>query len=241
MPTADPAAQQRILELAEVDHAIDAAGHRRRTLPELAVIAEASARIDDLESRLVLAQTEVGDLDRATRKLDDEIESVRLRADRDRGLLASGAVSAKELTNLQSEVESLGRRQDALEDDALELMQRREDAATALGQIRAELGVVRAGAEQAAVVRDQQFGAIDEELATLKAQRTGLISAVPEALLALYDRIRSTGKAGAGSLIGERCSACQMSLDRQALDQIRTAAADSVQRCPECGAILIRA
>ncbi len=42
------------------------------------------------------------------------------------------------------------------------------------------------------------------------------------------------------ALVGERCGACQMSLDRHALDQIRTAAADSVQRCPECGAILVR-
>jgi predicted nucleic acid-binding Zn-ribbon protein len=31
-----------------------------------------------------------------------------------------------------------------------------------------------------------------------------------------------------------------MGLDRQSLEEIRTAAPDSVRRCPECGAILVR-
>jgi len=240
VPTADPAAQRTLLELADVDRAADAARHRRATLPALAVIAEGAARIDDLSGRLVLAQTEVGDLDRAARKLDDEIDSVRARADRDRERLASGAVPAKELENLQREVESLGRRQGTLEDDALELMERREAADAAMAQAQAELDAAMAEVDGATTSRDGQFVTIDGELAELAGKREGLVTGIPQDVLALYERIRSSGKVAAGALMGDRCGACRMALDRQTLEEIRTAALDSVQRCPECGAILVR-
>jgi predicted nucleic acid-binding Zn-ribbon protein len=228
------------LELADVDRAVEAARHRRATLPELAVIADGATRIDELNGRLVLAQTEVSDLDRSARKLDDEIDSVRARADRDRQRLTSGAVPAKELESLQREVESLGRRQSSLEDDALELMERRESADAAMATVQAELDSVIAEVDAATAGRDDQFVDIDRELATLSERRESLVGTLSPDLLALYERIRGTGKVAAGPLSGGRCGACRMALDRQSLDEIRTAAPSSLQRCPECGAILVR-
>jgi len=240
VPTADPAAQRLLLDLAEVDQAADAAAHRRASLPELTVIADGAARIDDLSGRLVLAQADVGDLDRAGRKLDDEIDAVRARSSRDKQRLISGAVPAKELESLQSEVESLARRQATLEDEALELMERREGADAAMVQAQTELDAAMAEVDDASTSRDEQFAAIDAELADLAGRRATLVAGVPQDLLALYERIRGGGKVAAGALTGERCGACRMALDRQSLEEIRTAAADSVQRCPECSAILVR-
>ena len=240
MPSADPAAQRLLLDLAELDQAADAAAHRRASLPELKVIAEGATRIDDLSGRLVLAQAEVGDLDRAGRKLDDEIDAVRARSARDQDRLISGAVPAKELENLQSEVESLARRQATLEDEALELMERRETADAAMARAQAELDAAMTEVDRASTSRDEQFADIDAELADLSGRRTALTAGIPQDLLALYERIRGSGKVAAGALTGDRCGACRMGLDRQSLEEIRTAAPDSVQRCPECGAILVR-
>lgn len=240
MPTADPAAQRTLLELADVDRAIGAARHRRAGLPELAVIAAGAERIDELNGRLVLAQTEVGDLDRASRKLDDEIESVRARADRDRERLASGAAGAKELENLQREVESLTRRQATLEDDSLELMERRESADAAMAAIQRDLDVVLADVGGATGRRDDVFTDIDDELGRLDARRVALVALIPADLLALYERIRGTGKVGAAVLNGDACGACRIQVDRQALQEFREAPADAVVRCPECAAILVR-
>lgn len=240
MPTADPGAQHTLLDLADLDRAVEAAQHRRSSLPELTVIADGAGRIDELNGRLVLAQAEVSDLDRAARKLDDEIDSVRSRADRDRQRLTSGRVPAKELENLQSEVESLARRQSSLEDDALELMERRETADAAMAQIQAELDGVMAEVDAATSQRDQAFADIDDELGRLSTRRTELTAGLPGDLLALYERIRGSGKVAAGALTGGRCGACRMALDQHSLEEIRTAATDSVQRCPECGAILVR-
>ncbi len=60
-------------------------------------------------------------------------------------------------------------------------------------------------------------------------------------MVALYDRIRALGKVAAGELVGGRCGACRIEIDRIALGQLKAAPIDAVARCPECGALLVRA
>jgi hypothetical protein len=240
VPTADPAAQRRLLDIAATDRAIRAANHRRSTVPELAVIADAESRVDQLTGSLVLARTEVGDLDLAGRKLDDEIEQVRARAARDVKRMTGGGIPSKELEGLEHEITSLARRQATLEDQALELMEQREAADAVESGVVAELAAVNATADAARSRRDDAVADIDDELRRLDEERTGLADGLPEDLLALYERIRATGKVAAGELRAETCSACRMRIDRVALGELRSAPADSVQRCPECGAILVR-
>ena len=60
-------------------------------------------------------------------------------------------------------------------------------------------------------------------------------------LLALYERQRSGGGPGAALLQGGRCGACRIEIDRGELARISAATDDEVLRCPECGAILLRA
>ncbi len=236
----DPFVQRRLLDLARLDQAIGSAQHRRRTLPELQQIATTGQRVDDLHNRAVLGKAEIGDLDAATRKLDAEIETVRARAARDQHRLADGLVPPKDLSNLQNEIISLSRRQSTLEDDELELMERRETAAAAVAEIDRDLEQARAELAAAERRRDDAFADIDDELARSGTERTEVAGALPADLLALYERIRSSGRIAAARLHGSRCEACRIDLDRVALSEIHGAGVDAVVRCTECGAILIR-
>lgn len=240
MPKADPFVQRRLLDLAGLDQSINAAEHRRAHLPELAVIAAGSARLADLRNARIAAQTEVGDLDRAGRKLDNEIDQVRSRAARDAQRLTAGAGNAKDLENLQHEITSLSRRQGVLEDESLELMEQKEIADAALAAVTADFDRVQAEISAATAQRDQVFGVVDEELAGHRAARAELVGGLPADLAALYERIRKSGRVAAAKLNGSRCEACRMDIDRVELSAIASAAADDVVRCPECGAILIR-
>ena len=205
MPTADPAAQRRLLDIAAIDQQAAAAQHRRSSLPELAVLATAAARTDELNGRLVMAGAEVSDLDRAARKLDDEVEQVRARSARDAARLASGAGAARELEGLEHEIASLARRQSALEDQELELMEQREAAEAVVASLRTDLSAVAADADAARTRRDDQFVDIDDELARLTSKRSELVSGIPEDVRALYDRIRASGKVAEGALRGAQC------------------------------------
>ena len=240
MPKADPFAQRRLLDLAGLDQSINAAEHRRATLPELSVIAVGQARLDELRTTAVLAQTEVDDLTRSTRKLDNEIDQVRSRADRDAKRLAAGAGNAKDLESLQHEITSLARRQAVLEDEALELMERKETADAALSGVTVESGALQEQVTAAQQRRDALFAGIDGDLATHRRQRAELVAALPPDLVATYERVHRSGKVAAARLTGGRCDACRIDLDRVELTGIAAAASDEIIRCPECGAILIR-
>ena len=240
MVTADAFVQQRLLPLADLDHQIATAHHRRATLPELAIIASNVDRLEALRSAEILAQTEVADLDGKARKLDAEIDQVRSRAKRDADRLAAGTGPAKDLANLQHEVESLARRQSVLEDQALELMELREEADAVLSSAQQALGAATSEVDGAVRRRDASFADIDAELARLHAERAEHTGGIPAALLAIYDRVRTDGRIAAARMEADRCGACKIEIDRVALDRIRSASADAVLRCEECGAILVR-
>ena len=240
MPKADPFVQRRLLDLAGLDQSISAAEHRRANLPALALIAAGSTRLSELRNAKVGAETEVSDLERATRKLDNEIDQVRSRAARDAQRLAGGAGNAKDLENLQHEITSLSRRQGVLEDEALELMEQKETADGELSKITADFDRVQAELAAASTQRDEAFGDIDDELARHRQARATLVSELPAELAALYERIQKTGRVAAAKLTGARCEAHRMDIDRVELSAIAAAASDEIVRCPECGAILIR-
>jgi predicted nucleic acid-binding Zn-ribbon protein len=239
-PKADPFVQRRLLDVARIDQNTSAAEHRRRTLPELATIAAETARVDELRNVGVLARTEIGDLDRAARKLDNEIDAVLARSKRDSDRLAAGAAAAKDLENMQHEIVSLARRQATLEDEALELMERREEADSALAANERELSAATAALSAAQERRDAVFADIDDELARNIAERQSLVDGMPTDLVSLYEQIRARGRVAAAALNGSRCEACRMDLDRSALGEIWAAGVEDVVRCTECGAILIR-
>ena len=80
---AAPEAQQRLLDLQELDTALDRLAHRRRGLPELAQIARHESRTAELRDAVIAAETEVSDLEREQKKAEQDVEQVRTRAERD--------------------------------------------------------------------------------------------------------------------------------------------------------------
>jgi predicted nucleic acid-binding Zn-ribbon protein len=237
---AEPAVQRRLLDLADADAELARIDHRRRTLPELAVIEEAETALRVRKDALVAANTTHKDLNREITKQEDEIEAVRAREDRDRKLLNDGNVGARQVTDLEHELETLGRRQAALEDDQLELMERREAVELDIKHAQEELGKAEETLADAQQRRDQALADLDTAQARRAADREGLIGGFPADLLALYDRVRSQRGIGAALLRARRCGACRIELDRHAIAEIKEAAADEVLRCEECGAIMVR-
>ncbi len=125
---ADHAAQLRLLDLQAADTALAQLRHRRSSLPELATLTERSARAAELATQIVELETALADVAGEQRRLENEVDAVRSRATRDEQRLQSGGVPSKELEGLQHEITSLARRQSTLEDELLEVMERREES-----------------------------------------------------------------------------------------------------------------
>lgn len=238
---ADPEVQLRLLDLQAHDAALARLEHRRRTLPEIAVIADADTRLAALRADVVRAETEVGDLDRELRRLEDDVDQVRRRAERDQQRMLSGAVPAKELESLQHEVETLTRRQSDLEDTELEVMERREDAEARAGEVRAEVEQVTAARSEAEQARDKAFAEIDAEAAADTEARAVLADGLPADLMALYEKVRAaSGGVGAAMLRQRRCEGCRLELMGAELRAAQAAPPDEVLRCENCRRILVR-
>jgi predicted nucleic acid-binding Zn-ribbon protein len=238
---ADPAAQRRLLDLAAADADLARAAYRRRSLPELAEIEEADKRLRASRDSLVAAETAASDLDRDIRKLEAEIDQVQARGQRDRGLLDSGSISSgKQLEDLEHELSTLRRRQTVLEDDLLEVMERREATETELERGRAVVADIEQRRLDAIHRRDAALADLDAIEMRRNQERETLISELPTELVALYERIRARNGTGAALLREGRCGACRLELDRTAVGRLREAAADEVVRCEECGVMLVR-
>ncbi|WP_018335800.1 zinc ribbon domain-containing protein [Actinomycetospora chiangmaiensis] len=237
---ADPSAQRRLLDLAAVDAELSRAEHRRRTLPEQAAVEEAERTLRAAQDAVVVAQTALSDLDRDVAKLDREVEQVRTRETRDQQLLANGSVSAKQASDLQHELASLERRRAVLEEEQLEVMERQEAAGVNLKHETEAHDAARTALADAVERRDGVLGDIDVVEVRRGEERTALLQELPEDLVALYEKLRARGGAGAGELVGNRCGACRLEMDRSELREIQGAAPDDVVRCENCGAIVVR-
>ncbi|MDX6207074.1 MAG: uncharacterized protein QOF39_3131 [Frankiales bacterium] len=239
---ADPFVQLRLLELQAADTTLDQLAHRRSTLPEIAELASLEGRLTGLRDEIVRVSTEDSDLGREQSKIETDVELVQTRAKRDQQRLDSGAVSSpKELENLQHEIASLGRRQGDLEDQVLEVMEKREEVQGRLAALSAQRDELLAQQTAAAERQSVAFAAIDADALKSTAERAALSASIPEDLLALYEKVRaSSGGTGAAALYRGACQGCRLSLSGQDLATVRDAPSDEVMRCEECRRILIR-
>lgn len=107
----EPQVQSKLLDLAGVDAELTRITHRRGALPEQQEVERLEAERISRKDASVAVEIQIDDIDRDIRKLEGEVDAVRQREDRDRTLLQSGSVGAKQLTELEHELGSLVRRQ----------------------------------------------------------------------------------------------------------------------------------
>jgi uncharacterized protein len=239
---ASPEAQLRLLELADIDSELGRIEHRRRGLPEHAELARLEPRDGELSDSIAALTAQNSDLKREQAKAEADVDQVRSRIDRDRQRLDSGMVnSPRELENLQSEVQSLHRRQSDLEEVVLDVMERRETAQVALEQAAAEREQLGTELINVTAARDAALAELAEQSVKAADRRIEVTAAIPADLLELYDKLRAQhGGVGAAALRQRRCQGCNLTLNTVDLNAIRTAPDDEVLRCEECRRILVR-
>lgn len=241
MATAPAADQRRLLDVQDADLRAQQARHRRATLPVLAEIEELTGRVSDLGDERAARSAAVGDLKREVTKIEDDVTSVRARAERDNARLNSGQGTPKDLQALSSELEVLARRTSELEDVELEAMERLETAERELADVETQHGEIAAQITALAGKRDADFAAIDAELDAISKERSAAADGLDAGLLSVYERLRDQhGGIGAAALVRGQCQGCHMSLNAGDLAAIEAAAPDQIVRCEECGRILVR-
>lgn len=238
---AAPADQLRLLDIQALDSKLDQLAHRRRTLPQLAALAAADTRIGQVRDVLVASTTQESDLAKELKKAESDVEAVRSRAERDRKMLDSGSGSAKDMSHLQSELESLARRQSDLEDIVLDVMERVETAVNRTADLNRQRAAADQDREKQAAELAVEQSSIDKDIAFATEQRALLAAQQPADLMALYEKIRSQYNGiGAAAIKQRRCEGCRLELDIAEVNEVKAAAPDFVYRHDSCRRILVR-
>jgi uncharacterized protein len=233
--------QLKLLELQQIETVIDQLNYKAKHLPEVKELDSARAAVPIAENELINRKTTVADLQVLVKRADADVEQVRIRIERDSALIDGGTLSAKDIVNMQHELETLKRRQLTLEDEELEIMAQVEQAQLEVNKFDAEFESAKSRLDVAAAAADALLKEIDAEKNAKQIQAKELRTQLDTELLKLYDKIKSDqGGVGAAALKGKTCEGCRIEISATDLAVINSAGSDDVIRCDECRRILVR-
>lgn len=233
--------QLKLLELQQVETQINQLNHRAKNLPETKEVESLRTALPIAENELIKRKTAVADLQLLVKRADSDVEQVRLRIERDSALIDGGSLSAKDLVNMQHELETLKRRQATLEDEELEVMSQVEAADKLVAEQAAEFDSLTAQLAATSSIAEAILIEIQAEKSERQAVADQMRNELDPELLKLYDKIKiDHAGVGAAALIGKTCSGCQIEISATDLAAINSASEDEVLRCDECRRILIR-
>jgi len=178
-------------------------------------------------------------LEARQRELNLELESLVSKSKRSEDRLYSGKVTnPKELTDLQNELDSLGRRRASLEEDLIELMIAVEDAEVDSSTADQLFSSIRSEWEQSQVELRRQQNELALRLHDLGEEREQQVGLISAALLAKYTSIsQRRGGLAVVHLRGNICQGCQLNVSA---NRAKDALEGKLVLCDNCDRILTR-
>lgn len=241
-------AYELILEVQALDLSVDQLRHQAATHPDRERVAEIDARLAAHDAEVAEVESARHELERQRKRLEDDVATIQARRTEIDGKLYGGEVTAsKELLALQDEAASLLGKQNALEDDELELMEQLElrsgDLATRAegrSELEAERATAQASLDAALATIEAEIAAADQQRSAKAAPEPGSVQGWPE-LVSRYDELRAQYDGiPVARLVGSRCDGCHIQLSAVAVDQLSKMPDDAVVTCEECGRLLVR-
>jgi uncharacterized protein len=237
--TASPETQARLLDLQQLDTALQQLAHRSRTLPERVAVTALQEDAERIKAAVVETSGHLEDARLELARAESDVEMVERRIARDDERLQSSS-SVKDIQGLEHELASLRSRLGDLEEIELAVMERIELLEAAANGARETLQAHQARLAVAEEHLRAALAAIETELRDLEAQRAALVAELPADLVALYEKQRQRYGTGASHLRARVSSASGVTLTGSDLETVRRADPDAVLLCPDSNAILVR-
>lgn len=233
----DQSQQKTLLELATAERFLMAGGGNKispeqealdKALAEQIRLRDAASAaqmvVDDMENEILRIQSDERKLRRRKKDSQDSL-GAETDEERRRDLNHDLYTAKSRIADLMSELQEAHNEIHALRNNRDLSQSRVQDAQRQVEEARKALD---AAAATAAEVEDPR-----EKIARLKEQ-------LPTAALAEYEAQREENGVGAAQYNGRSCGGCAMVLPAGLLSEIRTAPANELPQCPECGSYLVR-
>jgi uncharacterized protein len=233
----DPA--RPLLDLQELDTAIDRLTSRLRALEGGADLEAARAEANEAERNLGELRLKLDELSRDQQRFEHEIDSMSQKAAAEERRLYDGSVAnARELDSIRHEVENLARRRSDREDELLTLMQIREDLEVEERAVAERLDALRTKVDEVEGAAAEDLDRAHAELNGRSEARAELAATIDPEYLELYEDLRPQKKGVAAvALVEGVCQGCHEQLSAVYLDRLKRATGP--KRCEHCRRILV--
>jgi predicted nucleic acid-binding Zn-ribbon protein len=237
---ASPAQQKELLRLQALDTKLQQVEHQARALPQHAELAALGTTAEKTRSTLAARTGELEDVRIELGRIESDVDVVEKRIARDTDRIEHTS-SVKDVQALETELTALRKRHTDLEEIELAVMERLEEREAAVAEVEAARDAIAAQVAEVEQAKDVRLVELKRELGDLARDRETIAATLTDDLRALYEKRRVVGRGNAAALLRARtCSGCTMTLTGSDLESVRSAAADEVVFCPDCGAILVR-
>ena len=233
--------QSLILELQLLDNEIMQSNTKLKSLPEIEQLLHIEKRVTAANNELAVVKSEADQIALELRRGEVDVETVTDRITKDEARLSSGNATPKELEQLQHEVESLKKRQEALEEIELEIMIRNDAVIARSNTLTTDLASLQTLKDEISGRLQSATDEINKVIADKNTARNLVAGKIEKALIDLYEKIRgNAGGVGAAALVGNKCNGCNLAINAVEMDRIKSLAKDELLRCEECRRILVR-
>lgn len=233
---------KRLLDLQRVDSAIDRLEQRKANLPEQRALDDLTAQLEEVRAAHAALKAQLDEIARDQSRLEGEVQMIDDKIKQESNRLYGGDItSPKELASIQAELDALRRRKNHLEDQDLEVMERREGIDKELADLEQRVSELEQRSEEATAARDAASVEIETDMKANTEERAAIIPELPPELLETYEELRpKKGGVAVAALEGGVCRGCGVALSPMALDAIKRAEAGELARCENCRRILVR-
>ena len=238
---ASPEQQSLIFELQLLDNEIMQANTKLKSLPEIEQLLHIDKRIVTATDELATVKAEADQIALELRRGEVDVETVTDRIKKDEARLSSGNATPKELEQLQHEVGTLKKRQEALEEIELEIMVRSEAITARTDTLTTDLASLETLKAEINQRLTTASGEINTVITNKQSDREKVVVKIEKPLIDLYEKIRTaSGGVAAAALVGNKCNGCNLAINAVEMERIKSLAKDELLRCEECRRILVR-
>ncbi len=226
-----------LLDLQAVDSEIDRLLDRRGSMPELTRFRAAHQAVARIDGKIAEAESALKEVDLAEDRAEGEMKIDEEKLVREERRLYAGGLSARDATHLRDEVEMLRTRISEREDEALALIEQRDELQRTIETLQGERASADAERASLEAAISAAWAEIDADVARLEGRKGEIVPLIDPDLVTLYEEIRP-GKEGlaAATFVDGVCGGCHLRLSAAEATQALRA---SPPRCLHCRRILV--
>lgn len=231
-----------LLVVQEHDTRVDQLKHQIEALPARAALAKVEEAGADVDRKIAVVDSRLGDLGRSQQRLEDEIALLKDKVSKTDQQLYSGTTnSPRELQAMQDEIASVRRHISQLEDEELDVMEATEPVDAERETLAAERAKLDEQAQGYRAEIAEAEADLQQQLDTVEQERDAAAAEVPDELWPRYDKLRAQlGGVAIARLAGSTCQGCHLKLSAVEVDRIKRLPPDEPVTCEECGRLLVR-